>query len=46
MGEYVFIVDEKIEGKLIGLDSSGGLKLLTEKGHTVVFSGDLSVRKA
>ncbi|WP_457623177.1 biotin--[acetyl-CoA-carboxylase] ligase [Persephonella sp.] len=45
IGEYVFIVDEKIEGKLIGLDSSGGLKLLTKKGLKILLTGDVTVIK-
>ncbi|WP_457622759.1 biotin--[acetyl-CoA-carboxylase] ligase [Persephonella sp.] len=44
-GENIHVLDEGIEGRLIGLDSSGGLKVLTEKGVLTIYSGDISVRK-
>jgi len=47
IGEDVVLTDgnSKTEGKLIGLNSYGGIRLKTNGGILDIFSGDLSLRK-
>jgi len=44
-GERVVIVDEGIEGILVGLDESGGIKISKGKEIITIYSGDLSLRR-
>ncbi|WP_457641940.1 biotin--[acetyl-CoA-carboxylase] ligase [Persephonella sp.] len=44
-GEKVYIPDESTAGILLGLDQTGGLKILTDNGKKVIYSGDLSLRR-
>ena len=44
-GEKVKILDENIEGTVLGLSENGALLLKTDNGVKTIFSGDLSVRK-
>ncbi len=47
IGEDVVLIDgnSKTEGRLIGLNSYGGIRLKTKNGILDVFSGDISLRK-
>ncbi|WP_456383525.1 biotin--[acetyl-CoA-carboxylase] ligase [Persephonella sp.] len=44
-GEEVYIPDENVHGKLLGVDNYGGVKILMENGVKSFYSGDLSLRK-
>ncbi|WP_457626528.1 hypothetical protein [Persephonella sp.] len=45
-GEKVVLIDEKIEGTLIGINSLGGIRILTDNGIKDFYSGDITVRRA
>ncbi len=45
-GERVVLVDEKVEGVLIGLNDLGGIKIFTDNKIKDYYSGDLTLRRA
>ncbi|MBK3332250.1 biotin--[acetyl-CoA-carboxylase] ligase [Persephonella atlantica] len=44
-GENVIVIDENIEGLLVGLTDTGGIKILTDNGILETFVGDLTLRR-
>lgn len=44
-GEKIKLIDEDIEGRLIGLNEFGGICILTDKGLKDFYSGDITVRR-
>ncbi len=44
-GEKIKLIDENIEGTLIGLNELGGIRVLTDKGLKNFYSGDITVRR-
>ncbi|WP_297454263.1 biotin--[acetyl-CoA-carboxylase] ligase [Persephonella sp.] len=44
-GEKIKLIDENIEGTLIGLNELGGIRILTDKGLKDFYSGDITVRR-
>ena len=44
-GEKIKLIDEDIEGRLIGLNEFGGIRILTDKGLKDFYSGDITVRR-
>ncbi|WP_457635940.1 biotin--[acetyl-CoA-carboxylase] ligase [Persephonella sp.] len=45
-GKRVVLVDEKVEGVLIGLNDLGGIKIFTDNKIKDYYSGDLTLRRA
>ncbi len=45
-GEKVRLVDEKVEGILIGLNELGGIRIFTDNKIKDYYSGDLTIRRA
>ncbi|WP_456465976.1 biotin--[acetyl-CoA-carboxylase] ligase [Persephonella sp.] len=44
-GKKVLLIDEKIEGILIGINELGGIKILTDNKIKNYYSGDLTLRR-
>lgn len=45
-GERVRLIDEKVEGILVGLNELGGIRIFTDNKIKDYYSGDLTIRRA